>query len=259
MQLYQGDCLEIMKQIPDKSVDMILCDLPYGTTQNKWDIIIPFDLLWEQYNRIAKDNAAIVLFCNQPFTSLLITSNLKNYKYNLIWRKNLKTGNLNARRMPMGAYEELAVFYKRPPTYNPQRIPRTFQQPSGNKFNSKTTNYGKQREEYIDRQSDWLMPDNVIDYEDAYSLDALELDGEMLYIKCVHNSTGKLHPTQKPVELLEWLIKTYTNEGDTVLDNCMGSGSTGVAAKNLNRDFIGIELDENYFEIAKKRISEVNG
>lgn len=246
--------MEVMKQIPDKSVDMILCDLPYGTTQNKWDVIIPFDLLWEQYNRIAKDNVAIVLFCNQPFTSLLITSNLKNYKYNLIWRKNLKAGNLNARRMPMGAYEELAVFYKKPPTYNPQRIPRTFQQPSGNKFNSKTTNYGKQREEYIDRQSDWLMPDNVIDYEDAYSLDALELDGEMLYIKCVHNSTGKLHPTQKPVELLEWLIKTYTNEGDTVLDNCMGSGSTGVATKNLNRDFIGIELDENYFEIAKSRI-----
>lgn len=243
-----------MKDIPDKSVDMILCDLPYGTTQNKWDIIIPLDLLWEQYNRIAKDNAAIVLFCNQPFTSLLITSNLKNYKYNLIWRKNLKTGNLNARRMPMGAYEELAVFYKRPPTYNPQRIPRTFQQPSGNKFNSKTTNYGKQREEYIDRQSDWLMPDNVIDYEDAYSLDALELNGEMLYIKCVHNSTGKLHPTQKPVELLEWLIKTYTNESETVLDNCMGSGSTGVACVNTNRHFIGMELNEEYFEIAKERI-----
>ena len=252
--LYQGDCLELMKDIPDKSIDLILCDLPYGSTQNKWDIRIPFEKLWIEYNRIIKDNGAIILFGKQPFSSFAIMSNLSNYKYSIIWRKNLKTGNLNARKMPMGAYEELMVFYKSPPTYNPQKIPRTFQQKSGNKKNSKTTNYGKQKEDYIDRQSDWLMPDDVIDYEDWYSMDALDLANEMLYIKCVHNSSGKLHPTQKPVELCEYFIKTYTNEGNTVLDNCMGSGTTGVAAINLNRNFIGIELDKKYFEIAKERI-----
>lgn len=234
---------------------MILCDLPYGcTARNKWDIIIPFEPLWEQYSRIIKDNGAIVLFGKQPFTSLMITSNSKMYKYNLVWRKNLKTGNLNARKMPMGAFEDIMIFYKKSPTYNPQRIPRTYQIPSGNKLNSKTTNYGKQKEEYIDRQSDWLMPDDVIDYEDGVNLGALELENEMLYVKCVHNSTGKLHPTQKPVELLEWLIKTYTNENEVVLDNCMGSGSTGVACINTNRGFVGIEMDDTYFEIAKNRI-----
>lgn len=256
--IWQGDCLELMKNIPDGSVDMILCDLPYGcTSRNKWDVIIPFDMLWNQYKRVIKDNGAIVLFGKQPFTSMLIMSNTKMYKYNLVWRKNLKTGNLNARKMPMGAFEDIMVFYKKSPTYNPQQIPRTYQIPSGNKFNSKTTNYGKQRELYIDRQSEWLMPDDVIDYEDGVSLDALELENEMLYIKCVHNSTGKLHPTQKPVELLEWLIKTYTNDGEVVLDNCMGSGSTGIACVNTNRKFIGIELDDTYFEIAKNRIEQM--
>ena len=154
----------------------------------------------------------------------------------------------------MGAYEDIMVFYKKPPTYNPQRIPRTYQVPSGNKFNSLTSNYGKQRDIYVDRQSEWLMPDDVIDYEDGVSLDALELENEMLYIKCVHNSSGKLHPTQKPVELLEWLIKTYTNPGDIVLDNCMGSGSTCIACLNTQRQYIGFELDKKYFEIAEDRI-----
>ena len=257
--LYQGDCLEIMENIKDKSIDMILCDLPYGvTSRNKWDIIIPFDELWREYKRIIKDNGAIVLFGKQPFTSMMIMSNPKMYKYNIVWRKNLKTGNLNARRMPMGAYEDLMVFYKKSPTYNPQKIPRTYQVPSGNKFNSKTTNYGKQKELYINRQNEWLCPDDVIDYEDGVNLGALELENEMLYIKCVHNSSGKLHPTQKPVELLEWLIKTYTNANMTVLDNCMGSGSTGVACMNTNRRFVGIELDENYFNIAKNRIENIS-
>lgn len=247
-----------MKDIPDKSIDMILCDLPYGcTSRNKWDVVIAFEPLWKEYSRIIKNNGAIVLFGKQPFTSMMIMSNRKMYKYNLVWRKNLKTGNLNARKMPMGAFEDIMVFYKKPPVYNPQQIPRTYQVPSGNKFNSKTTNYGKQKEVYIDRQSDWLMPDDVIDYEDGYALDALDLENEMLYIKCVHNSFGKLHPTQKPVELLEWLIKTYTNERDIVLDNCMGSGSTGAAALNLHRKFIGMELDEKYFEIAKNRIQDI--
>ena len=254
--LIQGDCLEVMKNIPNKSIDMILCDLPYGvTSRNKWDKIISPELLWNQYARIIKDNGAIVLFGKQPFTSIMIISNKDMYRYNMVWRKNLKSGNLNARKMPMGAYEDIMVFYKKPPTYNPQKIPRTYQIPSGNKYNSKSTNYGKQKENYIDRQSDWLMPDDVIDYEDAYSLDAIELENEMLYIKCVHNSSGKLHPTQKPVELCEYLIRTYTNEGDLVLDNCMGSGTTGVAALQNNRNFIGIELDKNYFKIAQQRIN----
>lgn len=244
-----------MDNITDKSIDMILCDLPYGcTARNKWDVIIPFEQLWKQYQRIIKDNGAIVLFGKQPFTSMMIMSNPNMYKYNLVWRKNLKTGNLNARKMPMGAFEDIMVFYKKSPVYNPQQIPRTYQVPSGNKFNSKTTNYGKQKELYIDRQNEWLMPDDVIDYEDGISLDALELENEMLYIKCVHNSSGKLHPTQKPVELLEWLIKTYTNEGDIVLDNAMGSGSTGVACMNVNRKFIGIELEEKYYHIAFERL-----
>lgn len=255
IKLYKGDCLEIMRGFENNSIDMILCDLPYGTTQNKWDEIIPFDLLWKEYKRIISENGAIVLTGKQPFTSMMIMSNKEMFKYNIIWRKNLKTGNLNARKMPMGAYEDIMVFYKKPPVYNPQRIPRTFQVPSGNKKNSKTTNYGKQKEDYVDRQSDWLMPDDVIDYEDDFNLDT-SLENEMLYIKCVHNSSGKVHPTQKPVELMEWLIKTYTNEGMVVLDNCMGSGSTGVACINTNRRFVGIEFDENYFNIAKNRINE---
>ena len=187
---------------------------------------------------------------------MAILSNPKMFKYNMIWRKNLKTGNLNARHMPMGAYEDVMVFYKKSPTYNPQKISRTFQVKSGNTKNSKTTNYGEQKEEYIDRQSDWLTIDDVIDYEDEVNFSKdWELENEMLYVECVHNSSGKLHPTQKPVYLFEWLIKTYTKEGDTVLDNVMGSGTTGVACKNLDRKFIGIELDEEYFKIAESRMA----
>jgi site-specific DNA-methyltransferase (adenine-specific) len=248
-----GDCLEVMKNIPDNSIDLILCDLPYQVTaRNTWDVLIPLEPLWEQYCRISK--GAIVLTGKQPFTTIMIASNYSMFRYNMVWRKNLKTGNLNARKRPMGAYEDIMVFYEKPPTYNPQKIPRTFQSPSGNTKNSKTLNYGKQREDYIDRQSDWLMPDDVIDYEDGYSLDALELENEMLYIKCVHNSSGKLHPTQKPVELFEWLIRTYTNKGDTILDSCAGSGSLGVAAINTGRKFILIEKEEKYYEIIKSRL-----
>ena len=169
----------------------------------------------------------------------------------------MKTGNLNARNRPMCAYEDIAVFYRKTPVYNPQKIPRTFQRKSGNILNSTSSNYGKQNAIYIDRQCDTLMPDDVIDYEDSIDVDLESLGGEVLYFECVHNSSGKVHPTQKPVPLLEYLIKTYTNSGDTVLDNCMGSGSTGVACQNLNRNFIGIELDEHYFQIAKERIGNV--
>lgn len=255
-QIHLGDCLELMKDIDSNSIDMILTDLPYGVTANKWDSVIPLGSLWAEYNRIIKHDGAIALTAKQPFTSILIVSNLDMFKYSMVWRKNLKTGNLNARKRPMGSYEDIAIFYKSPPAYHPQRIPRTFQQPSGNKFNSKTTNYGKQREEYVDRQSDWLMPDDVIDYEDAYSLDAIEMNGEMLYVKCLHNSSNKQHPTQKPSELMELLIRMYTNEHDTVLDSCAGSGTTAIAALNTNRNYICIELDPNYHKIATERVQK---
>ena len=218
---------------------MILPTADFGTTACKWDSVIPLEPMWKELKRITKDSAAIVLMSAQPFSSILICSNLSMYKYEWIWVKNLKTGNLNARRMPMGGHETVQVFYNKPPTYNPQKRQRTTEVKSGNKFNSKTENYGKQREIYIDRQSDWINPDTVLKN-----------------IDCVHNSSGKVHPTQKPVALMEYLIKTYSNEGDVVLDFCAGSGTTGVAAKNLNRDFIGIEMDEGYFKIASSRIAD---
>lgn len=223
--LMKGDCLERMKEIPDGSIDLVLCDPPYGTTQNKWDSVINLELMWEDLWRVLKPRGVVVLCASQPFTSNLISSQYKNYKYEWVWVKNLKTGNLNARKMPMGGHETLQVFYKKPPTYNPQKRKRTTEVKSGNKFNSKTSNYGKQKENYLDRQDDWISPDTAL-----------------LNIKCVHNSSGKLHPTQKPVELMEYMINTYTNEGDTVLDFAMGSGATIKAANNLNRRAIGIEL-----------------
>ena len=238
-ELYLGDCLEVMKDIPDGSVDMVLTDPPYGTTACKWDSVIPFDLMWGQLKRVTKRNGAIVMTASQPFTSALIMSNVKMFKYCWMWEKNLKTGNLNARRMPMGGHEDIVVFCKGLATYNPQKRVRTTEQKAGNKKNSKTSVYGKQKEDYVDRQSELISPDTVIKG-----------------IKCVHNSSGKLHPTQKPVALMEYLIKTYTNEGEAVLDFTMGSGTTGVAAKKLNRKFIGIELDEMYFNIAKDRIDD---
>ena len=237
IELYNGDCLEVMKGIPDGSVDLVLTDPPYGTTQNKWDSVIDLESMWKEVWRVLKPNGACVLFSAQPYTSILISSQLKYYKYEWVWIKNLKTGNLNARRMPMGGHETMQVFYKKPPTYNPQKKERTTEVKSGNKYNSKTQNYGNQKELYVDRQSDLISPDTVI--KD---------------IKCVHNSSGKVHPTQKPVALMEYLIKTYTNESETVLDFTMGSGTTGVACKNLSRNFIGIELDKTYFNIAKERI-----
>lgn len=195
--------------------------------------------MWKEVWRVLKPNGACVLFSAQPYTSILVSSQLKNYKYEWMWVKNLKTGNLNARRMPMGGHETIQVFYKKPPTYNPQKRERTTEVKAGNKFNSKTENYGKQSELYVDRQSDLINPDTVIKG-----------------INCVHNSSGKVHPTQKPVELMEYLIRTYSNEGETILDFTMGSGSTGVACVNTNRNFIGIELDKDYFEIVNKRIKE---
>ena len=234
--LYQGDCLEIMKQIKDKSIDMILCDLPYGTTKCKWDVVIPFDKLWEQYNRIIKDNGAIVLFGSEPFSSKLRISNLRMYKYDWIWKKTKAQGFLNSKKMPLKDYENICVFYKRLPVYNPQGIIYgNFQNDRKSKYSKGEDIYGKEKEFGISHMSNF--PKQIIEFSNP-------------------SGKGQLHPTQKPVELLEYLIKTYTNENDLVLDNCMGSGTTGVACKNLNRNFIGIELDENYFNIAKERIDK---
>ena len=234
--LYQGDCLEIMKQIKDKSIDMILCDLPYGTTKCKWDVVIPFDKLWEQYNRIIKDNGAIALFGSEPFSSKLRISNLRMYKYDWIWKKTKAQGFLNSKKMPLKDYENICVFYKRLPVYNPQGIIYgNFQNDRKSKYIKGEDIYGKEKEFGISHMSNF--PKQIIEFSNP-------------------SGKGQLHPTQKPVELLEYLIKTYTNENDLVLDNCMGSGSTGVACKNLGRDFIGIEKDETYFKIAKERIDK---
>lgn len=229
--LKQGDCLELMKDIPDKSVDMILCDLPYGVTSNKWDSIIPFEPLWESYHRVIKDNGAIVLFSQMPFTVDLVASNYKDFRYEWIWEKLSASGHLNANRMPMKKHENILVFHKKLPTYNPQF---TEGKPYVATYSTHSSNYGKQK-------------DNITTINDGkrYPVDIIKF-----------NNDRGLHPTQKPVELLEYLIKTYTNEGEIVLDNCMGSGTTGVACVNTNRNFIGIELDGGYFEIAKSRISE---
>ncbi len=229
--LHLGDCLEVMKQIPDKSVDAIICDLPYGTTQNKWDSIIPLDLLWEQYKRVCK--GAIVLTAQTPFDKVLGCSNLKMLKYEWVWKKEAGTGFLNAKKAPLKDHENVLVFYDKQPTYNPQM--RTGFKPYVCKKGWESTNYRPDISENIITKSNG----------ERYPLTVIEFQRDK----------DKLHPTQKPVALMEYLVKTYTNEGDTVLDNCMGSGTTGVACKNLNRKFIGIEQDPTYFQIAKERIN----
>ena len=239
IELIQGNCLEKMKDIPDGSIDMILCDLPYGTTKCKWDSVIPFEPMWEQLKRIIKPNGAIVLFGTEPFSSKLRLSNLRMYKYDWVWKKS-PTGFLNAKKMPMKSVENIIVFYNKLPTYNPQGITKIKNKTIRNhstktertQIGLSTHNGGRLRETYI--QSFTGYPNQTLMFS---------------------NDKG-LHPTQKPVALLEYLIKTYTQEGETVLDFTMGSGSTGVAAKNLNRNFIGIELDPEYFKIAEKRINE---
>lgn len=227
-----------MKNISDKSVDMVLCDLPYGVTaRNKWDTVIPFNLLWEEYKRIIKDNGVICLFGQGMFTAKLMISNTEMWRYNLIWHKTQPTGFLNANRMPLRNHEDICVFYKQLPTYNPQKTTGHTRKVSSaeHKKNCKiTTNYGEHNLKSYD--STERYPTSVITYSKDIQKTAL-------------------HPTQKPVALLEYLIKTYTNENETVLDNCMGSCSTGVACLNTNRNFIGIELDKIYYDIAVKRIN----
>ena len=232
--IYNEDCLEGMKRIPDRSIDMILCDLPYGTTACKWDVIIPFEPLWEQYNRIIKDNGVIVLFGSEPFSTLLRYSNLKMFKYDWIWEKEQGANFMLCKYQPYKVHEIISVFSKKTHVYNPQM---TMGKPyisgkgtsgdiTGNVIKVQTKNNGTR----YPRSIQYFTTDK---------------------------GKGSKHPTQKPVALLEYLIKTYTNEGDVVLDNCMGSGSTCVAAVNTNRHYIGFELDEKYFDIACQRLDEV--
>lgn len=234
--LMQGDCLERMKEIPDGSVDMILTDPPYGTTACKWDSIIPLEPMWEQLKRIIKPNGAIVMTASQPFTSILISSNIKMFKYNWVWDKVSVTGHLNAKKMPLRRTEDICVFYRKTPTYNPQMTSR--EKPRRTRNTNNHSVFGNTKDVFV---SDIVL-------EKKYPVNLIQFSKGSKYEKMIH-------PTAKPVALMEYLIKTYTNENETVLDFTMGSGSTGVAAKNLNRKFIGIELDDGYFEIAKNRIN----
>jgi DNA modification methylase len=239
VQLILGDCLEKMKDIPDGSVDMVLCDLPYGTTQCKWDSMLPLENLWTHYKRVVKESGAIVLFAAQPFTSILVSSNIQMFKYDWCWRKPKGTGHLNAKKMPMRDKEDLVVFYRKQCTYNPQFTQGTpYKNKAGKNHSSRTSmtdSYGAYTN-FRNENSGFRYPKQVIEFG------------------VVERET--VHPTQKPVALLEYMIKTYTNKGETVLDNTMGSGTTGVACVNTGRNFIGIELDEGYFKTAEKRIEE---
>lgn len=244
--LYSGDCLEVMKNIPDNSVDLILCDLPYGITRNKWDSIIPLNKLWEQYKRITKENCAICLFADGMFMAKLMTSNPKMWRYNLVWNKVLPSGFLNANRMPLRTTEEIVVFYNKQPIYNPQKTKGTPNHSKGKAVNKTSDDEGRVNNNY----GKYTIVDNNKELGD------MKHPTSLITFSKPHPSVS-LHPTEKPVHLCERLIKSYTNENMTVLDNCMGSGSTGVACVNTNRNFIGIELDENYFNIAKERIEQV--
>jgi len=238
--IYQGDCLEVMKQIEDKSVDMILCDLPYGVTQNKADEVIDLSKLWEQYKRIIKDDGTIVLTSQQPFTTDLINSNREMFKYELIWNKELPSGFLNANRQPLRVHENILIFYKNLGIYNSQKF-------KGNKNHSKGS----------------MKTDVNNNYGVYGKVDNTEELGEMKHPQSIisfmkpHPSKAK-HPTEKPVELAEWIIQSYSNKGDLILDNCIGTGWTAIACKKFNRNFIGIDLNKDYILIAEERLSKLN-
>ena len=236
--LYHGDCLEVMDLLIEQGikVDTIITDLPYGTTQCKWDTVIPFDKMWERLNKLTKLNSAIVLFGSEPFSSALRMSNIKNYKYDWKWDKVRGVGHLNAKRRPMMCIEDIMIFYNKQCIYNPQMRERDKPRQSMN--NATQQVYGKSKENFKGEKLNKKYPINLITFSKSSQNDMI------------------FHPTQKPVDLLEYLIKTYTNENDLVLDFTMGSGSTGVACMNTNRRFIGIELDENYFNISVNRIFE---
>ena len=234
MQLINDNCLDAMTSFATNSIDLVVCDLPYGTTQCKWDTVIDLDSMWKQLHRIGKENCAYVMFAAQPFTSILTMSNVNNFKYSWVWEKSKATNYLNAKKQPMRAHEDILVFYRKQPTYNPKMV-------KGDPYNKGTAHrptdvYGSQTSTTVKSEDGLRYPRSVQYFRTA-------------------ESEGKLHPTQKPVELLKYLIETYSNPGDTVLDHTMGSGSTGQAAKETNRNFIGIELDHEYYRVASERLA----
>lgn len=238
--LYHGNCLELMSGIRDKSIDMILCDLPYGTTACKWDSVIPFKPLWVQYERIIKDNGAIVLFGSQPFTSALIMSNPKLFRYEVVWKKERPTNFMMAKKQIMKYHENILIFYKNQPKFHPQMRKRKEENKRKNKPRGLENQVwdiedtGRYKNRVLSGTNDYIYPNSILEF----------------------NMERGLHPTQKPVALFEYLIKTYTNEDDIVLDNCIGSGTTAIAAINTNRQFIGFELDDNYYKLAKNRVNQ---
>lgn len=248
IELYNGDCLIESKKIENNSINLILTDLPYSITNCEWDSIIPFDLMWEMFYRVLKDNGCIVLTANNPFTSKLIMSNLKDFKYQWIWVKQIPSNHLNAKKQPLRAFEDVLVFYKNQPTYNPQLTDKPKGHIRNNPINITNTNTGVynktqfeyKRNEFRDIPTDKNYPLNVLHFD-------------------IVSKNKRIHPTQKPIELMEYLIKTYTNENDTVLDCTMGSGTTGIACVNTNRNFIGIEKDKTYFELSENRIRLAQG
>ena len=230
--LYEGDCLNILPKLADNSVDMLLVDLPYGTTACKWDSVIPLDQLWKQYNRICKKNAAMVFTAAQPFTTILASSNIENFKYEWIWEKPQGTNPMNAKVMPLKSHENILVFYRKKPTYNPQMWYSTPYSGFSSNVSKIGEVYGSQQSKHRDNPEGSRYPKTILKYKQEKGL----------------------HPTQKPVGLMEYLIKTYSNEGETVLDNTMGSGTTGVGCMTTNRKFIGIELKKLYYKLSKHRI-----
>lgn len=233
--LQYGDCLELMSDIPDKFIDLICCDMPYGTTNCRWDCEIDLQMLWQQYNRIIKDNAAIVLFAQTPFDKVLGASNLKHLRYEIIWEKTHPTGHLNAKKMPMKAHENILIFYKKLPTYNPQKTSGHIRK-SAVKRGDKTPIYGEQTFTELSYDSTERYPRSVLRFPSD-------------------KQVSNFHPTQKPLALIEWLINTYSNSGDIVLDNCMGGGTAGVASKKLKRRFIGMDSDKHFYGVSVNRIS----
>jgi DNA modification methylase len=245
-EIYKGDCLELMpKLIDDKSIDMIFCDLPYGTTNCRWDSMIDLPKLWNEYERIIKDNGVILLFAQTPFDKVLGASNLKLLKYEWIWEKTQATGHLNAKKMPMKAHENILVFYKNLPTYNPQKTDG----------HERKVSKGYQRDICIKRR-DEKWGDNYLYGKEttAPDYDSTERYPRSVLIFPSDKQKSKLHPTQKPLALIEYMIKTYTNEGDLILDNTCGSGTTGLGAKNLGRNYIMMEQDPDHYETACKRV-----
>lgn len=234
IELYQGDCLEKMVEVPDHTVDMIFTDLPYGTTHNVWDKRISLEELWEQYKRVLKSGGVVLLFSQQPFTTDLVNSNRKWFRYEWVWQKSRPVGFLNANRMPLRFHENIVVFYEHLPTYNPQKTPGKPYTSKGARY---TTNYRPFKPIPTTNRDGMRYPRDVVTFSSG-------------------NNIGKIHPTEKPVDLLEYMIRTHTDAGDIVLDSCMGSGSCGVACQRLGRDFIGIEKDPGYFESARKRIAD---